>query len=185
MKFLKKNIRLFIGIIIGMLITGGVVYAVTSASDIGYTRTGTNITNVQEALNDLYSKTNNLTFGNAIHSETLSNLPDTTRTQQLEITKGKYLVIVKDDAAWYQSNINSISEPTLTISCASNNCVLNNIYKVGYSHTNNGNIRLTTAMNIYYAEIKEDTDTISYSYNFGASAGTEPKQVSLHAIPIN
>lgn len=56
MGFLKENIRLLIGIVIGILLTGGVVYAVTSASDVTYTRSGTNITNVEAALNDLYTK---------------------------------------------------------------------------------------------------------------------------------
>lgn len=56
MKFFKNNFKLIIGIIIGMLFAGGVAYAVTSASDISYTRQGTNINNVADALNDLYNK---------------------------------------------------------------------------------------------------------------------------------
>lgn len=173
-----KILYLFLVLIV---VAGASVFATNYylASQIQYTDTKS----VEEALNELYS-IKQLSFGEAIHSETLSNLPSTTRTQELNITKGKYLVIVLDDAAWYESNVYSISQPTLNISSKSTNAILNIIYKSGYSHTNNGNICLTTAMNIYYVEIKDDTDTLSYSYNFGASAGTEPKQVSLHAIPL-
>ena len=52
MKIIKKNIKLIIGIIIGIIISGITVYAVTvSSSDVTY-----NNTNVQAAINDLYNR---------------------------------------------------------------------------------------------------------------------------------
>ena len=55
MKIIKKNIKLIIGIILGLIISGISVYAVTvSSSDVTY-----NNTNVQSAINDLYNKVAN------------------------------------------------------------------------------------------------------------------------------
>ena len=55
-KILKKEV--IIAFIIGSILTSSItVYALTSAKDIEYTRTG--ITNVEEALNDLYQKQQN------------------------------------------------------------------------------------------------------------------------------
>ena len=59
MKILKNNIKLIIGFFIGLILAGGVVYAAVSASEIGYTRTGSSVKNVSEALNELYTKYNN------------------------------------------------------------------------------------------------------------------------------
>lgn len=61
MNFLKNNIRIIIGLIIGVLIASGItVYAYSYiASDISYTKPGTETAiSVEEALNDLYSKSN-------------------------------------------------------------------------------------------------------------------------------
>ena len=58
-KILKEKKVIIIAFLIGVILASTIaVYAVTSATDITYTRTGTTITNVSEALNDLYQKTN-------------------------------------------------------------------------------------------------------------------------------
>ena len=55
MKIIKKNIKLIIGLVLGLIISGISVYAVTvSSSDVTYKNT-----NVQNAINDLYSKVGN------------------------------------------------------------------------------------------------------------------------------
>lgn len=56
MKFLKRNKKIIIGILIGAILAGGIVYAATSADKVTYT-TNKNIEvkNVEEALNDLYN----------------------------------------------------------------------------------------------------------------------------------
>lgn len=58
-KLFKKEV--IISFIIGVILASSIaVYAAINASDINYTRAGTNITSVEGALNDLYSKTNNI-----------------------------------------------------------------------------------------------------------------------------
>ena len=58
MKFCRNNVKVIIGFIVGVVLAGGIVYAaVTSADEISYmTEKNEEINNVQEALNDLYSK---------------------------------------------------------------------------------------------------------------------------------
>ena len=59
MKFLKNNLKLIIGFIIGVILTGGIVYAtvVASADEVTYTTDkNAEIKNVAEALEDLYRK---------------------------------------------------------------------------------------------------------------------------------
>lgn len=60
MKILKNNVKLFIGIFIGILFSSVSVYAAYKylAIDVTFTPSDSNwnVTNVEEALNDLYSK---------------------------------------------------------------------------------------------------------------------------------
>ena len=50
-------IALVVAFIVGAVLASGIVYAAVSAHEVSYTRTGTSIKNVEEALNDLYSNT--------------------------------------------------------------------------------------------------------------------------------
>lgn len=50
MKFLKNNYKLIVGILIGTILSGGIVYAAVSASQVTYK----NNTSVETALNELY-----------------------------------------------------------------------------------------------------------------------------------
>ena len=63
MNFLKKNYKLIIGIVIGAILISGIsVYATGQylASQVDYTTSKNgNIKNVEQALNDLYTKINN------------------------------------------------------------------------------------------------------------------------------
>ena len=59
MKFLKNNLKVIIAFMLGVILTGGIVYAtvVASAGDITYTTSkNSSINNVASALNDLYSR---------------------------------------------------------------------------------------------------------------------------------
>ena len=58
MKFLKNNVKLFIGIIIGIFLASGTILAYSYyANDISYTKQGiANEITVSDALDDLYSK---------------------------------------------------------------------------------------------------------------------------------
>ena len=64
-----KKLKIIIGIILGVLLISGIsVYATATylAQDIGYTRSGTSVANVAEALNDLYNKVGNKTIFNGV-----------------------------------------------------------------------------------------------------------------------
>ena len=61
MKFLKNNLKVIIGFIVGVVLASSItVYAYSYfAKDISYTKPGTNTPiSVETALNDLYNKTN-------------------------------------------------------------------------------------------------------------------------------
>ena len=59
MKVLKNNLKTIIAFIIGAILTGGIVYATVNASGVNYsTEKNAEIENVEQALNDLYNKTN-------------------------------------------------------------------------------------------------------------------------------
>jgi len=61
---MKNNFKLFIGIIIGALLSGVTVYAASTylSKDVTFTPTNSewNVSNVEEALNDLYSNSNGI-----------------------------------------------------------------------------------------------------------------------------
>ena len=65
-KFIKSNIKLVIGIVIGLIIAGTTVYAATviSGSDVSYSNTSSDLTstNVQGAIDEVYNKVKNNTF---------------------------------------------------------------------------------------------------------------------------
>ena len=59
MKILKDNLKVIIAFVLGAVLTGEIVYAATSANQVTYaTEKNLKIKNVEEALNDLYSKKN-------------------------------------------------------------------------------------------------------------------------------
>ena len=66
MKIIKKNIKLLIGIIIGILISGSAVIAETiiEANHIKYSNSKTEKTNVQDAIDELYELSENLRHNN-------------------------------------------------------------------------------------------------------------------------
>ncbi len=62
-KFIKSNTRLMVGIVIGATVSGSAVYAATilfNADQVGFDNTGSSLssTNVQGALDELYTKAN-------------------------------------------------------------------------------------------------------------------------------
>ena len=66
MKIIKKNIKLLIGIIIGILTSGSVIIAETiiEANHIKYSNSKTEKTNVQDAIDELYELSENLRHNN-------------------------------------------------------------------------------------------------------------------------
>lgn len=58
MKFIKNNLKVIIAFVLGAILTGGIVYAAVSASEVSYTTNkNANVKSVEDALNDLYAKT--------------------------------------------------------------------------------------------------------------------------------
>ena len=74
MKFLKKNFKFIIILLVTIIVTSGIsVYATTYlASNIGYTKAGKNVNNVGEALDDLYNTQSGISQTNATASDILS-----------------------------------------------------------------------------------------------------------------
>lgn len=79
-KFLKNNLKLFIGFVLGSLLSGFTVYASTiyyNGENVGYDNTTSGMTadNVQDALDELYSlRTGTATAGKVLAGYTFSNV---------------------------------------------------------------------------------------------------------------
>ena len=123
MKFLKNNFKLIIGLILGAILAGGIVYASTAANQVTYkTNKNDNVKNVSEALNDLYSK-----FATIKNHETWIESEKICENGQISKQSGSYET----------ANYSKIIEP---------NCII--IYKVkvnndwygpyAFNYTNNG-----------------------------------------------
>lgn len=95
MKFFKNNLKVIIGFVIGVILTGGIVYAVTSASEVIYTTSkNTEIKTVADALNDLYKYKNSSTaqYIGTYTSESAANANNATLTIP-SVEKGNYLLL--------------------------------------------------------------------------------------------
>lgn len=101
MKLLKSNLKLIIGFLIGVVITGGIVYAATSASQISYTTDkNADIKNVQEALNDLYKKDSSsrktpMLIKSNCHSDTKTTISVSNIECYQELTKDNFFIVMK------------------------------------------------------------------------------------------
>lgn len=104
MKFIKSNLKLFIGIIVGAVISGISVYALSSNS-VGFQPQDNNwsVSTVDEALNDLYEVRNqdlidrlDLTI-NDTHAE--RNRSTTNTDSVINDLKGNYLVVWSEGAS--------------------------------------------------------------------------------------
>lgn len=107
MKFLKSNLKAIIAFIIGVILSGGIVYAAVSAGEVSYTREGTNIKTVADALNNLYNEsTKNLSVEIINNSYTNDYITATT-------TKN-YDYIIITGCKWYWSKGYICSNFTVT-----------------------------------------------------------------------
>lgn len=94
MKLIKNNFKIFIGFILGVILSGGIVYAVVSANQIEYTREGSNINNVEDALNDLYETKSKLILQtDATPSDILKN--------KKAYSNGELIVGTYEEPAYY------------------------------------------------------------------------------------
>ena len=92
-KILNKNVKTLIGFIIGICISGGIVYAANiAASSVTYTKNGQST--VQTALDDLYAKKAKLSVTNGSIGTRPGTTPlGTCTTPPAELSLGKYISI--------------------------------------------------------------------------------------------
>ena len=162
MNFIKKNLKVVISFIIGVLLASGITVYATSylAKDISYSRDGTEINNVQDALNDLYAKSKtNFNYDTIYYNAYYSNYNyDYTITE--ENAKYKTLMIIS-----YSQNVSISSSPAF-INITNDNIVpiLNPDYM---EYTEYGDKRLSS--DIYVGIInnptKDDIIKISSYYS--------------------
>ena len=115
-KFLKLNIKLFLGIIVGML-TGTIVYAATillDADQVGFDKTGTNLTstNIQAAIKKLDAKSNtwinpSVLNGNGYYINSAQSMIATSQGILL-VRNGNTHFIKADDWANEQTHIQQV-----------------------------------------------------------------------------
>lgn len=103
MKIIKNNIKFIIGFIVGIVAAGGIVYAAVSASEVNYTKEGTAITNVEQALNDLSQ--NKIKPGKNI--STFSYITKAASISDAEVDRVYFLTLLFDN------NLSNL-EPSIT-----------------------------------------------------------------------
>ena len=115
-KFVKNNIKLILGFILGAIIFGGIgtVVAVTLlASNISYTPSDTtwNVNNVKEAIDELYSKKKPLLISYIGKNSILGNTT-MTYTFNEDVELGMIILSASNDISdpsWYITDIQSLS----------------------------------------------------------------------------
>lgn len=176
-KIFKNPIFTFI---LGAIIFGGIVgvsaYTIF-ANDIGYTpkdstwkkSNGEDITNVKDAIDELYSKSKDFTNGlgqTKINMVRVGYRNEAGIETPLELNEGKYLCNAEYSMSYNGKNIDSKRSLTLTI----NNCDEYNITAAdGYSKSANSisdnNDSYTTAMvNTVFTCVLNEEKTISVKY---------------------
>ena len=195
-RFLEKNKKIILGILIGILFSGVGVYAATTylASDVTYTPSNKdwNVDNVKNALDDLYSKNDDtISFGTPIQSS--SQGPRiATRTTSITLNKGKYIVSAIISGSSMNSSSASSSDTTtkFEILCDSNSCnyiSLSNFLSSASATTQlcsgGGYNNVNIVNSLYYIEILKDNTVLT-----GTKSTSEWNAVTssaiLQAIPI-
>ena len=193
-KVLRSRIFIFI---LGMFVMAGIGYSVyaLNASQIEY-----NNTNVESALDNIYSNLNSKillsTFGTPKYAVSGGDQVSSRTVTLNNLAKGKYL-IVKTISSAYASTANpdeisaelSLGGTGLLV-CASSNCTSRVIG--GYESRKQASTPITgsykennyVAYSLIYVEIKENTDSISYTMS-DATNNKAVRTIGLGAIPIN
>ena len=110
-EFIKKNLKVIVAFIIGIMISGVGVYAATilyNANEIGYDNTnvtiektsGGNATNVQEAIEALYEKASNAGGDGGNGQLQLDYNPTTCTAPPAELSAGKYVTITPNSSSF-------------------------------------------------------------------------------------
>ena len=189
-KFLKKEV--IIAFIIGIILASSIaVYAYSyMASDIDYTKPGTETAiSVETALNELYAKESSpLTFGTTLYSNNNSDNVASKSTTLDNLSKGKYIVnVIRSVGSLTDISFNSANDITLTINCT--NGTAQKIAGKNYLYSSSGYVNglhtfVICQTTSYYVEISENNATISYSLSDTANSAIS-NIIALQAIPIN
>lgn len=141
-----KNLKVMIAFILGLILSGGIVYAAVSAKQINYTREDTEIKSVEDALNDLYNKQTH-TYKNMITGG--NNRNDGITSHKIEYDNDKALIITSQVGLRYAIN--------------STDSFANSYSSVGYLEDNRG---------LYYTYISlKAGDTIYLQRDTGGKWG--------------
>jgi len=123
MNFLRNNLKVIIGFLIGVILASGITVYATSylAKDISYTKEGTNIKSVEDALNDLYKKNQITPINMNLNGIVMGTQVSRASYDALDIdnlNKYKKLTIQCDESVgtWIDANVYIDNQLVLTIS---------------------------------------------------------------------
>ena len=188
MKFLKRNIKWIIAIIVGIVIASGIsVYATSQylASQVSYTTDeNEKIENVADALDDLYRKSNEETIDlqNILYAES-NGVQLTNRSCSLTLEKGSYLVVPTfgfASAGWgstSSSNLTSNNYLTGTNNCSIQFLSGKRVYAKGKYH-------ILWTERYAYKVIVPDSSVISFCVPIGNADNNNGTMVSMYAFKI-
>lgn len=140
MKFIKKNIKIIVGFIVGVILASGItVYATYKyfATDVSYIKDGTEIS-VEDALNELYANLNlELEF---VISNSVTGTLTTNRTASVDLSSGNYIIFANEyNAGAPTTGLNT----SITLSSSDANTIINMLsskvssYETAYSSSSN------------------------------------------------
>lgn len=180
-KFIKNNI---VGFILGAVIFSCISVAAYSifANDIGYTpkdstwkkSNGEDITNVKDAIDELYNRANrSIQFKNLVYDRYSGNKNNASLSKN--VGKGKYLVYVEYDLGYISSSSvsNYADSNRLNVNCSSSNCDINKVYEKINNQSSTNPVFSSWYSTIYtinslsIVDIKNENDIISFSINDG------------------
>lgn len=195
---IKSRIFAFIlGAIIFSSITGVAAYTLL-ASDIGFTPSdttwkqsnGEDITNVGEAIDELYNKVNKeMQFGTPLYDQSFGDLISG-RNSKLELSKGKYLVlaIYGLGSGYNSASFSTFGNSNIFLNCSSceKTRLSGQYYEVSASSAINTNIySYGVVMNtLYYVEIVNDNDTVQIQWTDIQNNSHIAEIVALQAVKI-
>ena len=197
---MKKELksRLFLVVITAIICVSITAYATTqmSASNITYKNTtvATALDNIYDSL-DTRKILNN--FGTPIYSYAQGDFSTTNTVTLNNLSKGKYLVIKTNTSAFgTTSNADEVHEAGTIgdnngLECSSSNCIIKSIGAYESSKRAStavtGSIRVNDSLSyaLLVVEIKEESDSISFTENDGSASNKAVRLLSLCAIPID
>ena len=169
MKFFKNNFKLIVGFIVGVILASGItVYAYSYyAKDISYTKPGTETAiSVEQALNDLYTKTKR--EPSLVYSDLPTSYNDGSVIKTIDLEPGKYLLIVSMANSEGFNNTLNVQVTNASIS----NVLLNHHQLIG-----------ETNINMYHALLDvTGNDDIVITLTQSISRGYTLKNINIYKL---